>query len=387
MIYASYHSRLETAFCMDEFLKPASIADSIEDFDLVSKDDDDVDDDVEKTTDNSSGTNIVTTAGVKSNDLKSTSDQSFDIVNSGEENSYFDVIETSYVEPTEAVYSDNSDIVVCDREPTNAVHKEDSGKLDLDREPGEDVDSENSEKLIGEREPGKDMDSINSDKLVCAREPDAVVQIENSDELNEENCKNGKGKQLSKSGTNTHERMSSFIRCDTIDENDLETGDDIEVQFSDQSDLGSQKTQNHSNLVCDTIENKSNQSDEQYKIDGEGAVSKDVNFNETGQNTTNLVLKKSESSDNASVSCQTLAPEYNGISTEHSPMTRPKNDHRKSSELSSANKVDRTPYARRQSEVIQLTDRSDPLHNYQINQDESIFQSSLAFQEQLQSHR
>jgi hypothetical protein len=41
----------------------------------------------------------------------------------------------------------------------------------------------------------------------------------------------------------------------------------------------------------------------------------------------------------------------------------------------------------RKSQITQLTDHSDPLYSYQMSQDESIFHSSITFQEQLVTHR
>jgi len=48
---------------------------------------------------------------------------------------------------------------------------------------------------------------------------------------------------------------------------------------------------------------------------------------------------------------------------------------------------DRSPNTSRKSAATQLTDHSDPLHNYQKNKDDSIFHSSMDFQEQQVTHR
>lgn len=53
----------------------------------------------------------------------------------------------------------------------------------------------------------------------------------------------------------------------------------------------------------------------------------------------------------------------------------------------SGGKRDKSPGGRQMSMATQLTDHSDPLHSYQMNHDDSIFQSSVLFQEQLVTHR
>ena len=54
---------------------------------------------------------------------------------------------------------------------------------------------------------------------------------------------------------------------------------------------------------------------------------------------------------------------------------------------SSSPRSDRSPFLRRKVESTFLTDQSDPLHSYQKSHDDSIFQSSLEMEEQLQKHR
>ena len=54
---------------------------------------------------------------------------------------------------------------------------------------------------------------------------------------------------------------------------------------------------------------------------------------------------------------------------------------------SSSPRSDRSPFLRRKVESTYLTDQSDPLHSYQKSHDDSIFQSSLEMEEQLQKHR
>ena len=48
---------------------------------------------------------------------------------------------------------------------------------------------------------------------------------------------------------------------------------------------------------------------------------------------------------------------------------------------------EKSPFLRRKVESTYLTDQSDPLQSYQKSQDDSIFQSSLEMEEQLQKHR
>lgn len=157
------------------------------------------------------------------------------------------------------------------------------------------------------------------------------------------------------------DRTSSFINFESdhkssIEAADSETGvlreenvrnkesDDVKVVF----ELGNEFEEN--------IENQSR------KVNVSDKVCLSSQNTENGECTTNLVPSQGQAGN------QSLTPEL-----------RHKN--------LSGSKKDRSPSSHRKSQTTQLTDKSDPLYSYQINHDESIFQSSITLQEQLITHR
>ncbi|XP_053382356.1 LOW QUALITY PROTEIN: 1-phosphatidylinositol 3-phosphate 5-kinase-like [Mercenaria mercenaria] len=323
MIYASYHSRLEMSFCMDEFLKPP-VKDDLN-FDLeqtaVSKN--------TKECRNSLGSELDET---NKNSLSNSKNNSKEEI----------VIDSNVnrLEPTESAVSVDTGVIKNDddihdhdkNKNASLLHQkhvdtgvcDNSGKTSV---PGL-VDGVKNKNQTGELQTGSEANNVQPGFKVDKHETGS--HIDRQMDL-----------------VSDSERISSFINFETTCDKKItsaetgtaesDTGDQPKVIFG----LGNDSEQNAENFVenvtvCDSV----------------------------NQGTRNVekLLDRNQS------------PHGNQVPT---PELRKKHP--------SGGKRDKSPH--RKSQTTQLTDHSDPLYSYQMNQDESIFQSSITFQEQLVTHR
>lgn len=301
MIYASYNSRLEIAFCMDEFLKPPVKEDLTFDLEQTTV--------LAKKLNEANGSELEERN--KRNLSGSKSNSKEDIVNNG------DIIKQLQ---------------------NSGVNKTDIGAIDYDK----DIKHDNN----------KDASQCDTeDTNVCDNVKKSTVKdttnsgysnktVDNKLQTGTEVCKTQTGSRINKLETGSlavkepkegfdSERLSSFINFEA-DANTENTSAQTKPADSSNSDSN---------------------------INSQSKVLFGLEDNENKGN------KNLDSNDNRS---EGLTPEL-----------RKKHP--------SGGKRDKSPL--RKSQMTQLTDHSDPLYSYQLNQDDSIFQSSITFQEQLVTHR
>ncbi|KAL4218119.1 hypothetical protein ACF0H5_022855 [Mactra antiquata] len=304
LIYASYHARLEMAFCMDEFLKPP-IKEDI-DFDLEE-----------------------IKPVKKPKDSISTQ--------SGEKNSK-DLLEPKdiFKEPKESKESIKTQS--CERNSNELVEPKFNQNVDTTAISDSYISSDSSVKRVDEYR-STDLSRSSVDNVDEKSAKEKKVSGENSSDtscqfyISEVAEATDNAVKEEASIAESSERMCSFIN--------VTTNGSVNSRFNDTT-----SQENQSNDHCET--KNENQSDKNISTSQNAANSNSIN------------------SSNGSVSCVDL---------------RKRNP--------SGNKHEKSPSVLRRSATTQLTDNSDPLSNYQISKDESIFQSSSAItlQEQLVTHR
>ena len=350
MIYSSYHSRLEISFCIDEFLKPP-IKDEIEFEDDLSehrkknkpKELKEGEGNYSPQRKNYPKENENSKKGKHSRESSNTSARDI-IANNIPESAY--VPEDSAVANGYAVESD-----------TGGLHKETMAVLDTGSQIVCDV-KENS-------------------KAPCDNEQ-VVFQLGDDGQLDlnrEKRCPDNQKLQQKK------DRTSSFINI-SISSNPGATEEgskrksEVDKSKGDGDNVNESYTEDVDNTVNITILSDVNDTSllspnmfyDAQASDNDKSATKGVNSNR----------KFSEFEDKVDMRNPRLTAHVS-VSAHSTPELRKK---RQSGELR-----DRSPNTPRRSTMTQLTDNSDPLNNYQISRDESIFQSSMAFEEQLVTHR
>lgn len=321
MIYASYHSRLEMAFCMDEFLKPP-VKEEIN-FDLeesvvsiTSKESKEAkeNDVVEKNKKNlsSAKNNSKESLVVNKNDMKIVKLDSDKLEEIGGMTEGSDV--TLSDNKSSGLYQKHSDTSACD----NSEKSIQSDQYDV---------GENTIRTV--------TNKVQSGSQVAERKKSDIVKE------SERTCSFINFESDHKNLIKAADSEAAVVREENVRNKE---NDDVKVVF----ELGNELEEN--------IENQSR------NVNLSDIVSLSNHNTENGECTTTLAPSQGQAGN------QSLTPEL-----------RRKNP--------SGSKKDRSPTSHRKSQTTQLTDKSDPLYSYQINHDESIFQSSITLQEQLVTHR
>ncbi|XP_052249949.1 1-phosphatidylinositol 3-phosphate 5-kinase-like isoform X3 [Dreissena polymorpha] len=284
MIYASYHSRLEIAFCMDEFLKPPQK--------------DDID---------------------------------FDFSFSQKKNRPKQKLENAK-EPKDTIENYSKD-------------KETGNDLEVTDTELKDVENKNPPSVQNDKNPERVNFFFGENDSTLIRNADTVSDnVESADTSLDKQSANNKITEGTNSSSETvkSDRRGSFLVLQKTNKNDdIESGSSSNQLPAKQRSNSMQNAQ-RPGIVLET---------------GTG-----LNRNQADQSS-GQQLDLRPSLDRA----------------ESQPDFR--------SRHSSGSRRDRSPNPQRRSASTQLTDNSDPLTKYQNNQDESIFQSSLALKEQNVTHR
>ncbi|XP_052764126.1 1-phosphatidylinositol 3-phosphate 5-kinase-like isoform X2 [Mya arenaria] len=320
MIYASYHSRLEIAFCMDEFLKPPQKEDLEFEEDISSKK-------------KSQKETIETQSENKKKDAKHhhhSRGNSREYARSGlnSKESKKDIV-NFYVGDSENI-----------SEPNQANVKQ---------------------QLI------KDNEELEKESVKSGERSKVTTDTENSEVTNATSKKVG----------DDLERTGSFVALTSVESREF---DNIPGQGVLDQNVEESKNRSNSHVA-------KNEKTENYHIKNQTAEDNAINKTQgtRERSMTNEQKGKKhpkEKTDDLNPKDKDQEVNTNKSQTNQS-ISVPEVRHRNLS----GNRRERSPNVQRRSAATQLTDHSDPLHNYQISKDESIFESSMAFQEQQVTRR
>lgn len=361
MIYASYHSRLEISFCMDEFLKPPM------------KDDMDFDDEIP-------------VPQVK-NSQKAVKEAEEDTDGTQRENNQNGVVAPSGNDSKESQESDNYTKERNGQSGSSVSLSESGSKNNMTEEVSEPDKSFSYTKLNDLSECAEEI--LDSTVLTTGSQ-NVCDKTENSKTVDHDRVVFSIGEtEVAEDGTDMKEvsatkkvdrteRTSSFINISVDSGSDINVVDSIaSVDELDQSvfEVVTENVKHLNTVNLDVTETSYTSLTSETVVKDTEKLSPHDN-NRLAQLTPNG-HKRNRSDEE--VENPALRRRHISGSAQSTPEMRKK---RTSGDLR-----DRSPNTPRRSTMTQLTDNSDPLNNYQINKDESIFQSSMDFQEQLVTHR
>ena len=445
MIYASYHSRLEISFCMDEYLMPPPRIDEI-DFDLDSikyK---------RKSIDNGSLQHIVLDKNLKNRlskeKVKDMSGETEDL-SKNYDGSYFKAVEASQKLEQICGANDSKDTKETDLQKTE---KETSGNIDsVNVQPVESgqkvpdkISARTSNKIVeSDRESVEksvatdDSKDLNSSEEKTKSVRDFIDSKDQSKADSELTKGSHEFQTLSERDTNGETyRVNETSVCSNVEKDDekdtlssgtvLDAKDDrFEIkQIQNIVTEGGDHTQEHKHFNETANREKITEDKDKYtsvnKDDKRTSVKQntglpDLNLdlkqicdNNLDTQTTDTLKSRCVSSPNFehssyfqtdqsnSDSVQTSQSEFTSSNSPQVTLRRVEIERTTLKECMSESVIrcdksgansDKSPFLRRKVESTCLTDQSDPLQSYQKSQDDSIFQSSLPVEEQMQKNR
>ena len=412
MIYASYHSRLEICFCMDEYMMPPPRIEEV-DFDLDSikynrkKDDtkslqvldlDKQSKNVDSKEKRSSSVSLSTKNGNSTADCNNCKDvessQNLKDVSGGKTVS----VTEDNLSKIEKVVGENNKI----RSETSSLGLVAKDKGDSSpRTVNTDTAVHNSEVFdvnISSISEGDDKSQVISGSQEEIKGKLEDVQVQRNKNLNSETVD---ASVCSEVGKRDIKRTSN----DLLEES--KTDDVLKVQPTQdldepENDSANSRIDNHSESTNRTV----------VKNDKESVMKPEIHIGELDlkqicDTNSDLLINKCVTSPNLEQLNfpgfdQSLASSsdlsQSELKSEQSQFVKKDEEERTKLKLcmsesvlncdkSSSPRSDKSPFLRRKVESTYLTDQSDPLHSYQKSHDDSIFQSSLEMEEQLQKHR